>query len=49
MTFYDELSYREIAEILEVTEDSARQRKCRALIEFRDQWKQLFGSTETES
>ncbi len=49
MTFYDELSYREIAEILEVTEETARQRKCRSLIEFRDQWKQLFGSTGTES
>ena len=49
MKFYDDLSHREIAELMRVTEITARQKYCRALIAFHDRWTRMFGANEVES
>ena len=46
MKFYDDLSHREIADVMSVTEVTARQQYCRALIAFHDRWTRMFGANE---
>ena len=49
MRIYDELEHSEIAEILEISVETARKRFSRAKVEFQDDWLQLFDAPWTES
>jgi RNA polymerase sigma-70 factor (ECF subfamily) len=48
MHVIDQLSHGEMAEVLEVSEQAARQRYCRARGQLREEWIALYGSEELD-